>query len=284
VNAKNAGIIFILCASLMWALEPVLAKLSYVNSNFINTSVIRAITVALFAFIYAIFTKGKFVVEKKSIPKLVYIAIVGTVFADLIYFFAISKIAVINAVIIGHMQPIFVMLFGFFLLNEKLTKYDYGGIFAMISSAILITGKSMHNILSLKIGSFGDALVLLATISWATTAIVARKYLRNMNAGIITFYRFSIASIIFLFLIHSIKVANIYQILVGIVVGAGTIFYYEGLKRIKAAQVSALELSSPFFASILALIILHEFITILQVIGILLLFSGIYFFSKKSHD
>ncbi len=284
MNAKNAGIIFVLCASLMWALEPVLAKLSYLNSDFVHTSVIRAMVVSLFAFTYSIFTKGNFRVERKNIPKLFYIAIIGTVFADLIYFLAISMIPVINAVIIGHLQPIFVMLFGLFMLDERLTKYDYGGIFAMVSSAILITGKSPHNILSLKIGSFSDALVLFATISWATTAIVARKYLRNMNASIITFYRFSIASVILILIAQSVKLANAYQILVGIVVGIGTICYYEGLKRIKAAQVSALELSSPFFASILALIILHEFITILQAIGIALLFLGIYFLSKKSHD
>jgi len=283
--SKRAGIAFILGASLMWALEPVLAKLSYENSDFLHTSVVRAIVVTFFAFLYLIFRGKKIKVETEVIPKLIYIAIVGTVFADLIYFLAISKIAVVNAVIIGHMQPIFVMLFGFIFLNEYLTKYDYGGIAAMISSAILITGKNIENIASLRIGSFGDALVLIATISWATTAIVARKYLRGMDAGIITFYRFLFASIILILISGAIKFENIYQILVGIVVAIGTIFYYEGLKRLKAAQVSALELSSPFFASILAFIILHEFLTWLQFIGIMILIIGIYFLGKKeSHE
>ena len=36
------------------------------------------------------------------------------------------------------------------------------------------------------------------------------------------------------------------------------------LKRIKAAQVSSLELSTPFFAAILGFFVLREFITIMQ--------------------
>ncbi len=40
--------------------------------------------------------------------------------------------------------------------------------------------------------------------------------------------------------------------IVGIVMGLGIVAYYEGLKRLKAAQVSVLELTTPFFASAIA--------------------------------
>lgn len=111
-----------------------------------------------------------------------------------------------------------------------------------------------------------------------------RKYLRSANAGVVTFYRFLFASIFFvmyLILTSTIGISNIYQILIGIAIGIGTILYYEGLKRIKAAQVSGLELSAPFFATILAFFVLGESVTIMQVIGIFLLFVGIYYLSKK---
>lgn len=85
----------------------------------------------------------------------------------------------------------------------------------------------------------------------------------------------------YLSLTSTIGISNIYQILIGIAIGIGTILYYEGLKRIKAAQVSGLELSAPFFATILAFFVLGESVTIMQVIGIFLLFIGIYYLSKK---
>ena len=273
-------------ASVMWAIEPILAKLSYVNSDFLHTSAIRAIFVTLTALVYvAITKKGNLKIKKKQLPKLVYIAIVGTLFADLMYYLALTRIPVINAVIVGHMQPIFIMLIGFLLLKEdRLTKLDYMGILFMIISGILVTTRNFANFAAMRFGTIGDLIVLSATVAWATTAIAVRKYLKGMNAGVLTFYRFLFASIVFVIYLSftsSVNIVNIYQVLTGIVIGIGTILYYEGLKRIKAAQVSALELSTPFFAAISGFFILGELVSRMQIVGILLLLFGIYCLSKK---
>ncbi|MHC4174036.1 MAG: DMT family transporter [Planctomycetota bacterium] len=286
MGLKKTGVLAILGASLMWAIEPIFAKLAYANSDYLQTSATRAIVAALTALLYVIFTnKRNLKVTKKQLPKLVYIAIAGTIFADLLYFFSLTKIPVINAVLIGHMQPIFIVLIGFFVLKEdKLTKFDYLGIFIMITAGVLVTTKTPENLSMIKLGTVGDIYVLVATVPWATTAIVMRKYLKELNAGVVTFYRYSIASAIFvayLLLESSLVLSNIYQVLVGVIVGIGTILYYEGLKRIKAAQVSALELSTPFFAALLGFLILGEWVTVMQISGIMLLFVGVCFLSKR---
>ena len=286
MNTKTIGVIAILAARIMWSIEPIFAKLSYANSDSLHTSAIRAIFVALTALIYVFITnKGNLKVNRKQFSTLVYLALAGTIFADLLYYFALTKISVVNAVLIGHMQPIFIILIGFFILKEdKLTKIDYIGIFLMIVAGLLVTTKNLENLFILRIGTIGDLLVVFASIAWATTNIAVRKYLRDMNAGVVTFYRFVIASIIFVIYLlstSSVIISNIYQILVGIVVGIGTIIYYEGLKRIKAAQASALELSAPFFAALLGFVILGEIVTIMQILGIFLLFAGVYFLSRK---
>jgi len=286
MGLKKTGVLAILGASLMWAVEPILAKLAYANSDYLQTSAIRAIVAALTALLYVFFTgKRNLKVTKKQFSKLAYIAIAGTIFADLLYFFSLTKIPVINAVLIGHMQPIFIVLIGFFILKEdRLTKFDYLGIFIMITAGVLVTTKTPENLSMIKLGTVGDIYVLLATVAWATTAIVMRKYLKELNAGVVTFYRYSIASAIFvayLLLESSLVLSNIYQVLVGLIVGAGTILYYEGLKRIKAAQVSALELSTPFFAALLGFLILGEWVTVMQISGMMLLFVGVCFLSKR---
>ncbi|MBI5354917.1 MAG: DMT family transporter [Candidatus Aenigmarchaeota archaeon] len=286
MEAKRVGVLAIIGASLMWALEPIFAKLAYENSNFLQTSAIRSMVVAFTSAIYVILTdKSRFKVAKKQVPKLIYLGVVGTVFADLLYFFSLTKIPVINAVLIGHMQPIFIVLIGFFILKEdKLTKYDYIGIFIMMVAGLLVTTRTFQNLYLLRLGTMGDLFVLLSTIAWATTAIVMRKYLKDLNAGVLTFYRFFVASMafsVYLLSTSSIILSNAYQVIVGVVVGAGTILYYEGLKRIKAAQVSALELSTPFFAAFLGFFVLGETVTMMQIFGIVLLIAGVYFLSKK---
>ncbi|RKX68565.1 hypothetical protein DRP53_10490 [candidate division WOR-3 bacterium] len=191
--------------------------------------------------------------------------------------------AVLNATLIGHLQPIFIIIFNASLIQaDRLGRFDYLGITFMILAGLFVTTRTIDNLKLLRFGTTGDLLVLSATIAWATTALVARRYLRGLDPAIIAFYRFFFALIIFfpfLLLTNGITITNIYQILIGIVIG--TILYYLGIKWIKAAQVSALELSTPFFATVFGTIILKEYITPFQGIGIGLLFGGIYFLSRS---
>jgi len=87
--------------------------------------------------------------------------------------------------------------------------------------------------------------------------------------------------VFYLSLRSPLVLSNIYQILVGVIVGAGTVLYYESMKRIKVAQVSAMELSTPFFAALLGSLILEELVTVMQIAGMVLLFVGACFLSKK---
>jgi drug/metabolite transporter (DMT)-like permease len=223
--------------------------------------------------------------SKKDVAPIIYIALVATLFADFMYVYSLSQVPVVNAVIIGHLQPIFIVIFGIFILkSDKLTYFDYIGIIFMILSGILVATRNLENLMSLRLGTIGDLFVLSATIAWATTAIATRKYVRHLNTGVLSFYRFSIAAVvlsIFLIMNNRFFVANYYQVAVGIIIGIGTILYYESLKRIKAAQTSALELSTPVFATILAYFMLSETPTNMQFIGVALLLLGLFFISRR---
>jgi drug/metabolite transporter (DMT)-like permease len=287
VKNKTIGVIAILLASIMWAIEPIFVKLSYENSDFIQTNTIRAIFALIISFVYIIIKRKpkELKISKKDIAPIIYIALVATLFADFMYVYSLSQVPVVNAVIIGHLQPIFIVIFGFFILKtDKLTYYDYFGIILLILSGILVTTKSFDNLMSLRLGTIGDLFVLSATIAWATTAIATRKYVRHINTGVLSFYRFSIATVvlsIFLIINNRFFIANYYQVAVGVIIGIGTILYYESLKRIKAAQTSSLELSTPVFATILAYFMLSEAPTYMQFIGVALLLLGLFFISKR---
>lgn len=286
MDKKQIGVLAIVSASVMWAIEPIFAKLAYANASVVQTSAFRAIFVTIVALIYALSTNGKDIkINKREFSVIFYIAVVGTLIADLLFYFALTKISVLNAVLIGHLQPIFIILIGYFVLkDEKHSKYDYAGIFVMIIGALLVTTQTLQNLLILRIGTMGDLFVVGATVSWATTGIVARKYLNNMNCGIITFYRFLIAAVffsIYLLFRSEFHFGSVNQIIIGIIVGVGYILYYEGLKRVKAAQAGALELSTPFFAAILGFLVLGEIVTPMQIAGIVILCVGVYLLSKK---
>lgn len=290
MKKKTVGIVTIILASIMWAIEPIFLKLSYENSDFIQTNTIRAIFALLVAFLYILLRRKPkdLKLPKKDILPMIYIALVATLFADFMYVYSLTQVPVINAVIIGHMQPVFIVIFGIFILkSDKLTSFDYIGILMMIISGILVTTKTFENLLSLRLGTIGDLFVLSATIAWATTAIVTRKYVKHLNPGVLTFYRFSIAAFVlsvFLILNNRFFISSWYQIGIGIIVGIGTVLYYESITKIKAAQTAALELSTPVFATVLAFFMLSEIPTVMQLVGVIFLFFGIYFISKKEEE
>ena len=286
MNPKKTGVLAIIGASLMWALEPIFAKLAYENSDFLQTSAIRAIVVALVAILYVLARRRRHLkVTGRQFSQLAYVALAGTIFGDLVYFYALTRVPVLNAVLLAHMQPIFIVLMGFFFLREdKLTKFDCAGIVVMIIAGVLVTTGTLENLYAVKLGTAGDIYVLLATTAWATTTIAVRKYLRDLDAGVVTLYRYVIASavfVVYLSLRSSLALSNVHQVLVGIVVGVGTILYYEGLRRLKAAQVCALELATPFFAALLGFCVFGELVTAMQVLGMVLLFGGVCLLSRK---
>jgi drug/metabolite transporter (DMT)-like permease len=286
MNQKLVGVSAMMAAAFLWAVETILARYSYSNSDFLHTAAIRCIIITLIAAVYVFATnKGNFKVDKQQFSVLVVIALVAMVFAELVYLYALSKLPIVNVTVLGHIQPIFIALLGYFILKkEKLNKIDYFGIFFMMLAGILVTTKTLQNLLSFKIGTSTDLLVVAAAVAWSFTALLARKYLHELNVGVLVFYRYLIGAIIicsYLIFTSKIEIANVYQIYIGIVIGIGIILYYESLRRLKTAQTAALELASPFFAALLGYLFFKETITSMQFFGMLLMFVGVYFLSRK---
>ncbi len=280
MNTKRVGVLAVLGAAVMWALEPNFAKLAYASAGVLETSAVRTITVVPIALAWLVMTRSSLRLGPRW-PAMVYVGLVAAAGADVIYLWALSlaDYPVVNAVLIGHLQPVFVVLMGRILLKaERLNRLDYLGIGIMVVSSLLVATRTWEHLRRLQFGTAGDGLVLVATLLWASTTLVARRYLRGLSAGTVTFWRFAIGAAV-LWAVLALRsrpvVLNGYPVRVGVGVAVGTLLYYVGLNRIKAAQVSAIELSSPFFAAVLAFLVHGERLTVMQAAGMILLAGGI---------
>jgi drug/metabolite transporter (DMT)-like permease len=283
VNQKLLGIFFGISAGGIWAVEAVLGKLLVESITFVQVAGVEVFFATLTALGYSLLKREEVKMSRKSWGHLILVGGIGTVFAPLIYFFGLTHTFAINASLIAHLQPLFVSIFGRYFLREKLHKEDVLASILIITAAVLITSRTFDNLIKFEIGNFGDLMVLLATVSWAIVAIPGKLLTQIASSGIIVRYRFLLASILFipiLILVNQFKITSIYQVLLGVLVGFGYILYYEGLKRLTTNQVALSELSSPFFAFILAWYFLGEIITVNQIIGVVLLFMGLYFLSR----
>jgi drug/metabolite transporter, DME family len=285
MDQRKLGIFLVMIVGIMWAIEPIFAKYSYTNASVIQSLGVRTLTVTAIAAIYVFATKGTFRVNKVQFSWLFYMAIFATVISEFIYLFALTKIPIVNAVIIGHTQPVYMVIMTYlFLREEKLTRHDFLGIGAMILAALLVSTKTLTNLSNLKILTFWDFMILISSVIWASTSIIVKRYMKDTNPGVIIFYRYGIAAIFisaYLFHTSQLFISNIFQVLLGVTIAIGLILYYEALKRLKAAQVSAFELVTPFFAAIFGYIFFRESVTIMQILGIMMLVLGVRFLSMK---
>jgi drug/metabolite transporter (DMT)-like permease len=287
ISRKALGVLFGVSAGAMWAVETVLGKMLFSSFTFIQVTASEVFFAALTAFAYIIARRESMRISRKNIGSSLIIGLVGTVFAPLMYFLGLTQTLAVNATLIAHLQPLFVTILGLLLLKEKLHRRDLAASVLIIFAVIFITGRTAENLANLRLGSLGDLVVLLATFSWAIVAIPGKQLTKEVNSAVIVGHRFLIASMAFIpILLYSnqLIVNSAYQVLLGIVVGLGYIFYYEGLKRVKASQVALAELSSPFFAAILAWNFLGEETAPMQVMGAILLMLGLYILTREKSD
>lgn len=278
VDQQILGLLFGVCAGAIWAVEAVLGKMLFHSATFLQVAATEAFFAALTAFAYTLVRRTHMKLTRKNVSKLLAVGLVGTVFAPVMYFFGLSQTFAVNASLIAHLQPLFVSLFGFYFLKERLQKRDFLAGLLIVFAAVLITSRTVDNLAAFTFGNLGDLTVVFATVSWAIVAIPGKQLTEETSSVLIVCYRFIIASLVFLpllLILNQLVITSPYQILLGVLVGLGYIFYYEGLRRSKASHIALTELSAPFFTAILAWHFLGEVITPMQTIGATLLLCGL---------
>ncbi len=285
VNRRISGILFGVSAGAMWAFEAILGKILLSSLSFIQVAASESFFATIISFAYILLSRKPVKIKASRKIDVLLIGLVGSVLAPIAYFLGLKLTFAINATLLAHIQPLFVSILGFLFLGEKIQKNDIIGGLVIGVAAILISGRSIENLLGLKF-NVGDLVVLFATFCWALVAVPGKRLTRTANSMLIVGYRFLVASIFFvplLLILNQLVIESVYQIVLGVIIGLGYVFYYEGLKRIKANQVALTELSSPFFTAILAWFILGEYITGLQIIGAILLAIGLIILAWESY-
>jgi drug/metabolite transporter (DMT)-like permease len=195
-----------------------------------------------------------------------------------------------SAILISS-NPIFVAIFAPFILKEKLSFWKIVGIISGILGVFLVV----------KGDPIGDETVInhfwglyygvLSSVTFGLYIVLAKKQVYRYGNYVFNSISFAAgaalllaAALVFNFDLTLVKTtANIsFLIYLGIfVTGAAYIFFFAGLKNIPAINGSLMFFFKPLIASFLAVILLRENITLLEIAGALLIFSGIYISNKN---
>ena len=222
---------------------------------------------------------------KKDFLMLLKCAVFGVAANMLLFFKGLAITTPINAAILMVTTPLFVAFFSFFLLNEKVTKLKVIGLcFGVFGAILLLLGPSLSfNSTTL----WGDLMVMTNAIIYAYYLIVAKPLLHKYSPITVIKWTFFFGGLLVIpFGFTELKEVqwqaipnSIWSAIIFLIIGATFITYVLNawaLRNANATLVGAYIYLQPVLATIIAVSMGKDSLTLPKVLFSLLIFTGVY--------
>lgn len=296
-NAR-LGYALVIIAAICFATNATVSK-SLLLSGFEATRLAQLRVTAAFviiAIVLALTRPSAFKVKRAEWPTLVAFGLIGVTFTQLLYFMGISRLPISIALLLEFTAPIMVALYWKFGMHRFVGRGVWLGLVLALGGLALVaevwSGFSL-NVIGVACG-FGAAAAL------AVYYISGDKAVRspfNRDSVSVTMWGFAIAAAFWAVVqpwwtfpwaellqpTESVGLAEsgwpLWSLAIWmIVIGTAVPFWLEvsALRNINASQVSAIGMTEPILAAIIAWVILDEVLTPIQIAGGALVLGGVY--------
>ncbi|USZ15238.1 DMT family transporter [Moraxella sp. FZFQ2102] len=207
-------------------------------------------------------------------------SLIGVLGMTLCYFYAVGQVGVSMAVALLYTAPVFSLVLARVILGERITaKSALLAIIAVIGVACLMAGDKFTI-------NAGVAVGLLSGLCYSLYGILGKKAMGfNHSAQMVFFSSVAFSSLALLFLPQTFTT---YQTVLtlpvqtwGLVLGlslVGTIapflLYMSALQKLPATTASVFTIVEPLTAIILAVFLLHQPLSMMQLIGVVLIIGA----------
>ncbi|MEI7589968.1 MAG: DMT family transporter [Deltaproteobacteria bacterium] len=224
--------------------------------------------------------------------KLAILALFSVGLYNPILYIAASFTTATNMSIIVASSPISTVIIAWLVIKEVPTKKQIiGVILATIGILVIIVEGSLLKLLTLKF-NFGDMLVVILVVVWSLYSVLLKKFqiaLHPLSLLIATIFWGLIFCLPFYIAEANItKYPAITTNIVGIVLFLaifpsvlGYLFWNKSVMEIGASRASSFLYLLPIFCFALAFILLDERMYLYHIAGSTLVFTGLYFATKK---
>lgn len=243
-------------------------------------------TTILLAIWLLIFNRSSFEIKLKDAWVFVGTGILSLTFFTLCYFEAIKLNGVAVAAVLLYTAPIFVAILSVLVFKAKLTVKTIMSIILAVLGCFLVSGVLQSG--SISVTGKGIVVGLGAGFGYALYSIFAKIATKKGYESLtITFYTFLISSV---FLIPFLSFSNLVEkadpyfcwsfglkvAVFGLITGVlPYVFYTKGLKSINPSIASITSTVEPVVATLLGVFVLHEKLSIIAVVGIVLIFASL---------
>jgi len=208
--------------------------------------------------------------------------------------------SVSSSVVLVSMSPLFVALLSTFILHEPLTKYAWAGLIIAVAGSVIValesswmgSGMEIENLQAAQ-GSqrfLGNSLALAGAVFVAGYLIIGRSLRAMLSFLPYTFLVFASAALILLLMaavsgqsfVGYTPITYLWFAALGLIPQiAGHAGFNWALRYLPASFVSIALLGEPIGSSLLAMVFLQEAPTLGEIVGGVLILSGIYLAARR---
>lgn len=214
---------------------------------------------------------------------LLLLASVGTALPLVCIIAGLPRTGAITAGFLLQLQAPAALLFAVSLLKERVVGKQIAGIGLLLIGSLLVVLRDSHGALPLR-GNLGALLVLIAAVGIGFSYIPGKRLSQRGDALQINLLRLFAGSILLMPVLAFQPVALLAPLswsVVGVVVlyivanfVLGYVLLQDGLGRLQAWTASAILQTMPLFTTVFAVLLLHETLTFLQLIGGAIILAG----------
>ncbi|WP_141430457.1 DMT family transporter [Bacillus sp. 03113] len=282
-------IIFLVIANLFWGGHYVFGKYVVAEMDPLQITFTRWIIAVVLLFpIAQIIERPDWKKVWRQWKLLLPTAAFGIIGYNFFLYTALEYTTSVDAALINSLNPALIVLFSVIFLREKLGLINIGGLFISLLGVLLILTKGhLQQVFSIHYNK-GDLIMLFVIFNWTVYSILTRKMKGippisatavSVLIGIILLIPFMIFNGVHLPYSEQAIVGILY---IGILPSVGSfVFWNIAIQKIGASRAGIyLNLITVFTAIISAF--LGQPITLIQLVGGLLVFLGVYLSSKKN--
>ncbi len=230
-------------------------------------------------------------IDRADYPRIFWAAFFGVALNMLAFFKGLSLTSPISASVLMVSTPIIVLVLSAIILKERMLKRRvFGIVLGLIGTAFLILyGKSVGNATNASLGNF---LVFVNATSYGLYLVIVKKLMDKYNAFTFVKWIYLIGFIMVLPFGWSqfqaidwalMPVDNYWKI--GFVVVFSTFFTYLlnllSMKELKPTTIAVFVYLQPVFATIFAISLGKDELTLVKIVSAILIFTGVYLVTQK---
>lgn len=272
MNKYYLGVLLIILSTLGFSVMPIFAVYAYTGGISVSTLLfLRFLIAAIILSVYIFFKYKKPTVSKRD---LVFLFILGGVFYTLqstCYFTSLKFISPSLTAFLLYTYPIIVSVLSFFIEKERITlklvvsmALSFVGIFTFLRAA------------AYEIDIRGILLALTAAFIYSCYILLGNKVVKQLNSMVVTTFVSTFASVGLLLLgIARGEFSFDFQAFVWLPIMGLTLFstilaifsFFSGMELLGPTKSSILSMLEPVFTATLSLILFHELLEPIQLLG-----------------